>query len=327
MHITLATDTFAEINGVARTLQTTRHYLQQLGHRVTVIEPSMFWNCSCPLYRELRLSVVPPHKLARLIPRAPVHIATEGPVGLSVREFCVARGIPYTTSYHTNFPDYLQKYIFLPPNVTYTYLRWFHAASHSLMVSTASLERKLHERQFGRIVRWSRGVDVMQFRPADSKPRRDRPVALYVGRVSVEKNITAFLALKYDCEKWVVGDGPLLPRLRAAHPDVRFFGSLQGADLVSKFASSDVFVFPSRTDTFGLVVLEALACGLPVAAFPVEGPIDILDGHASAGCLSDDLAEAVDRALAACDPGACRRLACTYSWERCTDQFLSNLAV
>lgn len=329
MKICLVTDAWApQMNGVVRTLFRTREELTALGHDVTVISPDQFFNLACPTYPEIRLALFANAKVAaRLAELAPdaVHISTEGPLGMAARRYCIAHELPFTTAYHTRFPEYVAARFAVPLSWTYAWLRRFHATAWSVMVATASIEEDLQSRGFGNIRRWSRGVDTELFQPRD-KAFLDlpRPIHLYVGRVAVEKNIEAFLTLDLKGSKVVVGDGPQLAELKRKYPDVHFLGAKTGVDLAHHYAAADVFVFPSLTDTFGLVVLEALACGLPVAAFPVAGPKDILAGS-NAGALDPDLAVAVERALKI-SPQACRSWAERYTWRAATEQFLGNLA-
>ncbi len=253
-----------------------------------------------------------------------VHIATEGPLGYAARRYCVARGIPFTTAFHTKFAEYVNARSGVPVDWTYKILRWFHKPSRAVMVATNTVESELRDRGFDNIKRWTRGVDTDLFKPRD-KAFLDlpRPIQLYVGRVAVEKNIEAFLAIKTPGSKVIVGDGPQLASLTRKYPDAHFVGVKQGEELAKYFAAADVFVFPSLTDTFGLVLLEALACGVPVAAYPVAGPLDVI-ADAPVGCLHADLAEAVTRALQA-SPDACRAHAMRYSWDASVRQFLANI--
>jgi glycosyltransferase involved in cell wall biosynthesis len=253
-----------------------------------------------------------------------IHIATEGPLGLAARRHCLRRGYEFTTAFHTRFPEYLQARWRVPLSLTYRWIRWFHGPSTGVMVATTTVEQALQARGFDNLRRWSRGVDTTLFRPSpkDFLPF-PRPIALYVGRVAVEKNIGAFLDLDLPGTKVVVGDGPQRTMLQARYPDVRFVGAKTGEELARHYAAADVFVFPSRTDTFGLVLLEALASGVPVAAYPVEGPLDVIDGS-GAGCLDQDLGMAVRSALTI-PPEICRAHALTYSWEASAQQFIGNL--
>ena len=253
-----------------------------------------------------------------------IHIATEGPLGFTARQYCVKRGIPFTTAFHTKFPEYLNARFKVPVQWTYAAMRWFHKPSRSIMVATPTVERELISFGFKNIKRWSRGVDTNLFRPGD-KAFFDlpRPVSLYVGRVAVEKNIEAFLALDHPGSKVVVGDGPKLQHLKEKYPDVLFAGVKEGEELARHFAAADVFVFPSLTDTFGLVLLEALACGVPVAAYPVAGPLDVI-GTEPVGCLNEDLGTAVKTALTV-PPEKCRAHAERFSWSASVSQFLANI--
>ncbi len=293
------------------------------------ITPDQFKSIPCPTYPEIRLSLLPGRKMAKLIERhqpCAIHIATEGPLGLAGRRYCVKRGLPFTTAYHTRFPEYIHARSGIPVGMTYTLVRWFHAPASAVMVATQSIEDELKSRGFKNIRRWTRGVDTAMFRPGEKDDDLypwARPISLYVGRVAVEKNIEAFLALDIPGTKVVVGDGPQLEQLKNRYPKVKFLGAKVGEDLAQHYRSADLFVFPSRTDTFGLVLLEALASGLPVAAYPVAGPQDVLGGS-PAGCLNDDLAKASLTALAI-EPGLCRAHALDYSWEVSARQFLANL--
>lgn len=318
-----------QVNGVVRTLSTLAGELARSGRAVEVIGPDRFRTVPLPTYPDIRLAVLPGRRLERLVdafaPHA-LHIATEGPLGLAARSLARRRGWPFTTSFHTRFPEYVQARTGLPPGLSYAWLRRFHAAGAGMMVATASLRQELAERGFRHIRPWTRGVDLSAFRP---EPRRDwglpRPVLLYVGRVAVEKNIRAFLDLDVPGSKVVVGDGPQRAELQRDYPGVTFAGALFGAELAAAYAGADAFLFPSRTDTFGLVVLEALACGTPVAAFDVTGPRDVLaEPDGPIGLAHADLRTALEVALAA-DRTACRAHAERFSWRACTDLFLSHL--
>lgn len=334
MNILIVSDAWLpQINGVVRTLQRTTNELIARGHRVDVIGPDRFRTMPCPTYPEIRLAIDAFWKLPEMIagvdPDA-IHIATEGPLGQIARRYCVKRSLPFTTSYHTRFPEYVHARCRLPVGVSYRFLRRFHGAAEKVMVATPSMQAGLEERGFTGIARWSRGVDTSLFKPSENEEDRDflgleRPIHLYVGRVAVEKNIQRFLELDLPGTKLVVGDGPQLGALKAAFPGVVFVGAKTGEELVRHYQAGDVFVFPSRTDTFGLVLLEAMACGVPVAAFPVPGPIDVVeDGRV--GALSEDLASAAHRA-ASMSRQACREFAETYSWDRAVDQFFDNLSL
>lgn len=329
MHLALVTDAWApQVNGVVRTLQRTRAELERLGHQVHVISPDQFRTIPCPTYPEIRLALWPGRKVYReldaLKPDA-IHISTEGPLGRAARAWCLKRRLPFTTAYHTRFPEYVAARLAVPLSWTYAIVRRFHAPATRVMVATQSIESELTERGFGNISRWTRGVDLELFHPGERATLDlPRPIHLYVGRVAVEKNIGAFLDLKLAGSKVVIGDGPQLAALKAQYPGVHFLGAKFGSDLARHVAAGDVFVFPSLTDTFGLVMLEAMACGLPVAAFPVAGPKDVVR-EGEVGALDWDLAKAVERALAL-PRTACRLYAQGFSWEAATRQFLANLA-
>lgn len=253
-----------------------------------------------------------------------IHIATEGPLGMTARRYCIKRDIPFTTAFHTKFPEYVHARFGVPIAWTYKVMCWFHGPSRSIMVATQTIEDELIKWGLGNIKRWTRGVDTELFRPRDKNfLNLPRPISLYVGRVAVEKNIKAFLDLDLPGSKLVVGDGPQRAELTTAYPDVHFVGAKEGEDLAKHFAASDVFVFPSRTDTFGLVMLEALASGIPVAAYPVPGPLDVI-GDNPVGCLDENLKHAVSAALKI-DPSLCRGYALGFSWETSVQQFLNNV--
>jgi glycosyltransferase involved in cell wall biosynthesis len=300
-----------------------------LGHTVDVIGPDRFATLPCPTYPDIRLSLFARPRLGRMIeafsPDA-LHIATEGPLGQAARSWALRRGRAFTTAFHTRFPEYVQARTGLPPRFLYYWLRRFHGAGRGMMVATASLRAELAGRGFRHVRTWSRGVDLALFTP---EPREDwdlpRPVFLYVGRVAVEKNIRAFLDLDLPGSKVVVGGGPQLARLQRDYPAVHFTGPRQGAALAHAYAGADVFVFPSLTDTFGLVILEALACGTPVAAFPVTGPKDVLaEATGKIGAVDGDLRAAALSALNA-DRHACRAHAERFSWRACAEMFLAHL--
>jgi glycosyltransferase involved in cell wall biosynthesis len=330
MKILIVTDAWRpQTNGVVSTLSHTVDCLRAFGHEVQLITPQGFRTFPCPSYPEIRLAVLPGPKVARTIedfaPDA-VHIATEGSLGLAARRYCVRRGLNFTTSYHTQFPQYLRSRLPIPLTLSYRWLRSFHGAARACMVSTRTMQKELEQWGFRNVVRWQRGVDTRLFRP---QPKEfldlPRPIAVYVGRLAVEKNVDAFLKMAWVGTKLVVGDGPERARLQENHPDAVFAGYRYGEDLAAHLAAGDVFVFPSRTDTFGLVNLEAMACGLPVAAYPVTGPIDIVTEGVT-GALDEDLARAAHRALRL-DPAACRDRALRSSWESSSRQFESNLTL
>jgi 1,2-diacylglycerol 3-alpha-glucosyltransferase/glucuronosyltransferase len=318
---------FPQTNGVVSTLAQTAAWLGRFGHEVRIINPRDFHSIACPTYPEIRLSIRPYRQVKRSIaefaPQA-LHIATEGPLGLSARRFCLQQGMPFTTSYHTQFPQYLRARFPIPLSLSYRALRWFHGAAVRCMVSTASVRQELAAHGFENLATWRRGVDTEVFKPhAKDFLALPRPIAAYVGRVAVEKNIDAFLKMAWAGSKIVVGDGPERARLEKQYPDAKFTGYRFGEDLARHLAAADVMVFPSRTDTFGLVNLEAMACGVPVAAYPVTGPIDVIDDGIT-GALDLDLATAAQRALKI-DPDACRERALRSGWDVCSREFESNL--
>ena len=318
-----------QVNGVVRTIEATNRELVLAGHEAYVISPQSFFTLACPGYGEIRLSLLPYRRLARMVraiaPDA-VHIATEGPLGLAARRYCLSHHWAFTTAYHTRFPQYLKAMYGIPENWVYRFLRWFHRPARFLLTPTAHIERELLQWGIGNVARWTRGVDLDVFRPvAEPSPLiqgSPRPIFLYVGRVSVEKNIDAFLDLDLPGTKVVAGVGPELELLRGRHPEVRFLGILNRKDLAQLYSSVDVFVFPSRTDTFGLVLLEALGCGTPVAAYPVQGPLDVV-GDSGVAALDEDLRKAALGALRI-DRAACRAYAQRYSWRAATQQFLER---
>jgi len=318
-----------QVNGVVRTLSTIAGEMRALGITVEIIGPDQFNTIPMPSYPEIRLALFPGRKLAKLIDAfAPdaLHIATEGPLGLAARKYARKRKIAFTTAFHTRFAEYLQARTRIPVTLTYAWLRWFHGAGAGVMVATQSLRDELTARGFKNVRAWSRGVDLEAFHP-EPKENWDlpRPIFAYVGRVAVEKNLRAFLNLKLPGSKLVVGDGPQRKKLEREYPDTYFAGARHGAALAAAYAGADVFVFPSRTDTFGLVVLEALASGLPVAAYPVTGPMDILsESPRPVGALNENLLQAALDALKI-DRTACRPHAETYSWTTCAARLLDNL--
>jgi glycosyltransferase involved in cell wall biosynthesis len=324
---------FPQVNGVVRTLSTVVEELRRLGDTVEVIGPDRFFSVPMPGYAEIRLAVAPKRRLAKLAEAfAPdaVQIATEGPLGWAMRAICLKRGWRFTTSFHTRFPDYLHARTRIPQDWSWAVMRRFHAAGAGTFCATASLARELEARGFRRVVPWSRGVDLHRFRPEAAQlgppepwEALPRPIFLYAGRVAVEKNIEAFLSLDLPGSKVVVGDGPQRAALMRRFPAAHFTGYRENGALARAYAKADVFVFPSRTDTFGLVLLEALASGTPVAAFPVTGPLDVIGTH-PVGALDADLRAACLRALQV-DRAACRRHAEGYAWAACARRFRDSL--
>ena len=316
-----------QVNGVVRALDTTARHIRDAGHEVEVLGPNQFRTVPLPTYAEIRLALTHPGRVGKLIDDAEpdaVHIATEGPLGWMARSWLKRRGIPFTTSFHTMFPQYVRMRTGLPESVGFRVLRRFHNAGERTMVSTPTLAKLLCGHGFAQLALWSRGVDAELFRPV-TPARLDGvgPIQLYVGRVAVEKNLEAFLKLDTPGTKYVVGEGPEKRELENAYPSVRFVGAKYGDDLLAHYCAADVFVFPSLTDTLGFVMMEALACGVPVAAFPVQGPVDVI-GDSGAGVLSTDLADAVGRAIGI-DPKICRDRALEFSWPRSAREFIANL--
>jgi glycosyltransferase involved in cell wall biosynthesis len=329
MRVLVATDAWhPQVNGVVRTLTMLAEAATALGADVSFLTPDSFRTVAMPSYRDLRLALPHPAKIARLIAEHKpdsIHIATEGPIGLLTRRHCLKRGLPFTTSFHTRFPDYVAARAPVPESWIWATLRWFHGPSRAVLAATPALASELRERGFQNVVLWSRGVDATLFRPRDVDLCMQKPIFLSVGRVAVEKNLEAFLALDLPGTKVIVGDGPARLALQQAHPEAVFLGALQGESLASVYASADVFVFPSRTDTFGLVLLEALASGLPVAAFPVAGPRDVI-GTAAVGVLDEDLRAACLGALKL-PSQACVAFAARHTWEASTRAFIGHMAV
>jgi glycosyltransferase involved in cell wall biosynthesis len=328
LNILIVTDAWSpQVNGVVRTLQSVRSELEKMGHVVAVISPDQFRSVPCPTYPEIRLALTLQvgKRIKAAAPDA-IHIATEGPLGLAARRYCVRRKLPFTTAYHTQFPDYVSKRTKLPARWFWRYIRWFHRAAKAVMVSTPTVERQLHDNGIAHTRHWGRGVDLACFTVAG--PRHPafealtRPIQLYVGRVAIEKNIEAFLQSRHPGTKVVVGEGPGLDGLKTRFPDIRFLGKLLGAELASAYRSADVFVFPSRTDTFGLVLIEALATGTPVAAYPVQGPVDVLTEEV--GAMNENLEQATADALTR-DRAACAEYASHFGWNVSARQFLEGL--
>lgn len=337
-HLAIVTDAWLpQANGVVRSLQATITMLKARGWRVTLITPQDFASLPCPTYPEIRLSLPRPGAIGRILEAAApdfIHISTEGPLGLAARRWCLLHGRHFTTAFHTKFPDYVKRRTGLPLAWSYGYMRWFHRPSSGVMCATPSLDRELTARGITGLKRWTRGVDTDFFHPwrrtHASTPAilRDlpRPILLYVGRVAVEKNVEAFLRLDVPGTKLVVGDGPQLAALKAQYRQAIYAGAQYGEDLADFYAAADVFVFPSVTDTFGLVILEALASGTPVAAFPVTGPADIFEaaGGQAIGALDQDLARAAEQALTI-PRESCRAFAESCSWAAASRQFMENL--
>jgi glycosyltransferase involved in cell wall biosynthesis len=327
MRVLVATDAWApQVNGVVRTYERLALEAPKLGWDISFLAPPLFYTLPCPTYPEIRLSLASPAAIARHTERVRpdfIHIATEGPIGLMTRRYCRKRKWPFTTSYHTRFPEYVSARLPVPETWCYALQRRFHNGAAGTFVATASVAADLEARGFQRLMPWSRGVDTELYRPRDVRLFGDGPVFLYVGRIAVEKNIRAFLDLDLPGRKVLVGGGPQLEELQRLYPDALFVGHREGEALAEAYASADVFVFPSLTDTFGLVMLEALASGVPVAAFPVSGPKDVLTDPQS-GVLSEDLRDAALRALKL-KAKAARAHALRYSWENSARQFIENV--
>jgi glycosyltransferase involved in cell wall biosynthesis len=328
MRIMIVTDAWEpQVNGVVRTLKNTRAELEAMGHAVEFITPLEFSTVPCPTYPDIRLSLFPKRRVHERIERFrpdALHLSTEGPLGVAARVWALKTGHPFTTAYHTRFPEYVHARARVPLGWTYAFLRWFHGRSRAILAPTDVVKRDLEHWGLERVRIWSRGVDHEIFRPRKvNKLNTTPPIFLYVGRVAVEKNIEAFLELDLPGSKWVAGEGPALEGLRKRFPDVNYLGVLNQYELAEVYASADVFVFPSKTDTFGLVLLEALACGLPVAAYPVTGPLDVIGGS-SAGALHEDLRTACLDALKLRREDAVAH-ARRFSWRAAAEQFLSYL--
>ncbi|QPF82883.1 glycosyltransferase family 1 protein [Bradyrhizobium genosp. L] len=325
-HILVATDAWhPQVNGVVRTLTMMAQAAKSLGVEVSFLTPDSFRTFAMPSYRDLRLALPVQSKVTALIEAArpdSIHIATEGPIGLSVRRYCHRRGLPFTTSFHTRFPEYVSARTPIPESWVWRALRWFHKSSQAVMAATPALASELRQRGFRNVVLWSRGVDTALFHPRDVDLCLPQPVYLSVGRVAVEKNLEAFLALDLPGTKVVVGDGPARATLERKFPEAVFLGARHGEELAEIYAAADVFVFPSRTDTFGLVLLEALASGLPVAAFPVTGPQDVI-GAAPVGVLDEDLQQACLEALSI-PRQVCVDFAALHTWQASARVFIDR---
>jgi glycosyltransferase involved in cell wall biosynthesis len=328
MRILVATDAWhPQVNGVVRTLAMMAEAAKEFGDEVSFLTPESFRTFAMPSYPDLRLALPGPSKTARLIEAArpdSIHIATEGPIGLLVRRYCRKHGLAFTTSFHTRFPEYISARLPIPESWIWAALRRFHGPSQAVMAATPALATELRQRGFRNVVLWPRGVDAKLFHPRAVDLGLPRPVFVCVGRVAVEKNLEAFLDLDLPGTKLIVGDGPARASLARRYPQAVFLGARQGDELAQAYAASDVFVFPSRTDTFGLVLLEALASGLPVAAFPVTGPRDVI-GAEPVGVLDEDLRTACLKALKI-SPQACLEFAAKHTWEASARAFVDQMA-
>ena len=329
MKVLIATDAWKpQINGVVTTLAHVKEYLESKGCAVRIVEPSDFSAFALPGYREIAVAwdVWNFGRLLEDFQPDYVHIATEGPIGLAARRYLRRRGLSFTTSLHTKFPEYVNERIGLPVSWGYRFLRWYHGAAASMLVTTQSMKDELTQHGLDRLVVWARGVDTDLFNPLRRLPETDtaeRPVMLYAGRVAVEKNIEAFLALPVSGSKVIVGDGPASAKLEAAYPDALWVGYQTGEDLAKYYASADVFVFPSRTDTYGIVMLEAMASGVPVAGYPATGTVDVVREGRN-GAIDEDLEQAINRALTV-SRESCRRFALTKSWAAVGELLLQEL--
>ena len=330
MKILIVTDAwYPQVNGVCRTLKNLGDELKKIGHQVEYIEPNQFFTVPMPKYNEIKLSLNVWPRVGKLISKADadiIHIATEGPIGIFAKRYCVKNKLKFTTSYHTQFDKYLKLYYpYLPIKLAQKFLKGFHSKAEKILVTTQSMKDELQEIGFDKdkMVVWTRGANHGAFQnPKKINLEYKRPIYLYVGRVSIEKNIRAFLDLELEGTKLVVGKGPDLDKLKKEYPEAVFKGQRTNGELASYFASSDVFVFPSKTDTFGIVIIEALKCGLPVAAYPVAGPKDIFNGT-NIGSLNNDLKKAAIEALKS-DRSACIEHAKKYTWENCAKIFLNS---
>ncbi len=327
MRILIATDAWLpQVNGVVTTLINTVRELEALGHDVQLITTEGFRTLPCPTYPEIRLAIAPGPRVIRMIeefePDA-VHIETEAPIGLAARRHCLDTRRSFTTAYHTQFPEFIHARCRLPLSVSYRWMRWFHKPAAAVLVATAAMRRRLEQRGFTNLATWTRGVDTRLFAPAPRENLPRRPIFLYAGRVAVEKSIEHFLKLDLPGSKWVVGDGPARAGLQERFPDAVFHGVKHGKELAYYYQQADVFVFPSRTDTFGLVLIEAMACGTPVAAYPVTGPIDVVRDP-SVGVLAEDLRTAALAALQL-NRTRVRQYAEQYSWSAATRELVANL--
>jgi glycosyltransferase involved in cell wall biosynthesis len=330
MRILIVTDAWTpQVNGVVRTLRSVRGELEAAGHAVRILSPDQYGSLPCPTYPEIRLAVARARTIGReidaFLPDA-IHLATEGPLCLAARRWCLRNAIPFTTAYHTHFPDYVAQRTGIPAAWIWPYIRWFHGPAQAVLVSTRSVREQLRAHGIAQVRPWGRGVDLANFSPDAPPPALfaglPGPIQLYVGRIAVEKNIEAFLSSRHPGSKVIVGDGPARATLERAYPDAHFQGPLTGSALAGAYAGADVFVFPSRTDTFGLVMIEALACGTPVAAYPVTGPVDIVTPDT--GALAETLEEAIARALTR-DRMKCADYGSGFTWTASAGQFLEGL--
>lgn len=345
LKICIVTDAWhPQVNGVVRTLENLHRNLEAMGHSVSMLTPRLFRTLPCPTYPEIRLSLNARKRTAKLLDAQEldaVHIATEGPLGWAARHWCIKNNVEFTTAYHTAFPEYIAARALFPARWFYPLFRRFHEASKGVLVATETVRQQLLEQGFKNIVPWTRGVDTSLFKPRTSAllvpalAGLARPIQLYVGRVAIEKNIKAFLQTTVPGTKVILGDGPAIDKLKAKHPDTQFVGAKFGDELAAFYAAADVFVFPSKTDTFGLVMIEALAAGTPVAAYPVQGPLDVLgasgrgpfkEWNTQIAALDDDLNMAIQVALTL-DRESCNQFAKLYDWPTVANQFVQALSI
>ncbi len=330
MRIAIVTDAWSpQVNGVVRTLAAVRAELEAMGHAVLVVSPDLFASVPCPTYPEIRLAFARTRTVGAMLAdfgADAIHLATEGPLCLAARRWCMARRRPFTTAYHTQFPDYVSARTGIPAEWIWHYIRWFHTPAAAILASTPSIRATLSDHGLNHVRHWGRGVDLSAFHrdvaPHPALGHLPRPIQLYVGRVAVEKNVAAFLTSDHPGSKIVVGDGPARAALQAAHRHAIFMGPLFGQALAGAYAAADVLVFPSRTDTFGLVMIEALACGTPVAAYPVTGPVDVLTP--AVGALDPNLTVAIAAALTR-DRTECADYGGSFTWAASARQFLDAL--
>lgn len=326
MRIAILTDAwFPQVNGVVRTLNKTIAILEKWGHEILCINPQDFRTIPTPTYPDIPLALLPYRKVKRMLdafkPEA-IHISTEGPIGWAGRRYCLKMDFPYTSTYHTRFPEYVRLRAPIPLFFSYAFVRRFHSKAVHTMVATQSMKTTLESWGFNNLEFWSRGVDIDHFQPRNELAIEAKyPVFLYLGRVAVEKNIRSFLQLELPGTKVVIGDGPAREQLEKEFPEALFLGHRENGELARLVASANVMVFPSRTDTFGLVMLEAMASGVPVAAYPVEGPLDVIQNGIN-GWMDEDLGTAALKAMEV-ERNSCRQYAEAYAWETCTRQFLS----
>lgn len=329
----IATDAwYPQVNGVVRTLDNVSSEIRDLGHEVEILSHEGKRTWALPSYPEIQLAFYSQRELDRIIAEMKpdcIHIATEGPIGMAVRRYCIRHGVAFTTGFHTRFAEYVEARLPIPgmKRLCYAMLRWFHNPSKAVLTPTPSMTRELVEWGFKNAVTWTRGVDHETFKiyPGSSNSTSEHPVMVYVGRLAVEKGIDDFLKLEVPGTKLVIGDGPSRSSLEKKYPDATFTGYLHGEELARKVGTGDVFVFPSKTDTFGLVMLEAMACGLPVAAYPVTGPVDVVE-HGYSGWLDDDLAISIREALKLGRKNPVEH-ANRFTWKNTGIMLLDNLAL